>query len=119
MAITKKQVADGMDCVIVGGCAAGLVLPRIRMDAQWIELSRPEYIKPLERSTQTTPEIVNEKDNYEIHPIQLHNQPGHRSVFGIAVVEGRSLTWAFSELVKGYGNDLLSRLAAADLIVKN
>lgn len=119
MALTKKQIAAGMDCVIVGGCAAGLVLPKVRMDAQWIELSRPDYIKPLENSLQTTPEVVNESDHYEIHPIQLHNSPGNRAIFAIAVVEGRSLTWAFGQLVKGYSNDLLARLAAANLIVKN
>jgi len=119
MTLTKAQVAEGMDTVIVGGCASGLVLPKVRMDAQWIELSRPDYLKPLEDAMQPFPEIVNESDHYEIHPVALHNGPGKRAVFGIAVVEGQSLTWAFSQLVKGYGESLIQKYAAAGVVVKN
>jgi hypothetical protein len=114
--VTKAQVAAGMDCIIVGGCANGSVLLKIRMDAQWIELSRPEYIKPLEDSMQTIPEIVNEKDTYEIHPLTLINSDKHRAIFGIGVVEGMDLIDAFSQLVTGYTENVTAKLVAAGLV---
>ena len=118
MALTKAQIKNGMDCVIVGGCAGGIVLPRMRMDAQWVELARPDFIKPLKDAMQPMPEIVNESDKYEVHPIQLHDSPGNRAIFAIGVVEGKSLTWAFSELVKGYAENVITKLAAHNLVVK-
>ena len=114
--VTKAQVDAGMDCVIVGGCANGSVLLKVRMDAQWIELSRPDYIKPLEDSMQTVPEIINEKDKYEIHPITLVNSNKHRAIFGIGVVEGMELTDAFSKLVTGFTENVTQKLVAAGLV---
>jgi hypothetical protein len=114
--VTKAQVAGGMDCIIIGGCANGSVLLKIRMDAEWIELSRPEYIKPLEDSMQTIPEVVNESDIYEIHPVTLVNSDKHRAIFGIGVVEGMSLVDAFSQLVTGYTENVTAKLVAAGLV---
>ena len=37
----------GMDVIVVGGCADGSLLNDVRMDAEFIELRRPDYIKPL------------------------------------------------------------------------
>jgi hypothetical protein len=117
--VTKAQVAAGMDCVIVGGCADGSVLLKIRMDAQWIELSRPEYIKPLENSYMDVPEIVNEVDHYEIHPITLVDSNKHRAIFGIGVVEGMGLIDAFSKLVTGYTENVTQKYVTAGLIDKH
>jgi hypothetical protein len=114
--ITKAQFAGGMDCVIIGGCADGSVLQKIRMDAQWIELSRPDYIKPLENSLQTIPEIVNEVDTYEIHPITLINSDKHHAIFGVGVVEGMGLIDAFSKLVAGYTENVTQKYVAAGLV---
>jgi len=114
--VTKAQVAEGMDTVIVGGCANGSVVLKIRMDAQWIELKRPDYIKPLTDSMQTVPEIVNEKDVYEIHPITLVNSNKHVAIFGIGVVEGMELTDAFSQLVTGYTENATQKLMAAGVV---
>ena len=38
---------SGMDCIVVGGVADGTLLRDVDMDAEYIELRRPEYIKPL------------------------------------------------------------------------
>ncbi len=114
--VTKAQVAAGMDCIIVGGCANGSVLMKVRMDAQWIELKRPEYIKPLTDSMQTVPEIVNESDRYEIHPLTLINSNKHQAIFGIGVVEGMELTEAFSQIVTGYTENVTQKLVAAGLV---
>lgn len=108
-----------MDCIVVGGVANGVLLKRIRMDAQWIELKRPEYIKPLE-SKDSDAEVVHEKDVYEIHALTLTNtnEPGQH-VFGIAVVEGQSLTWAYSQLVIGFVKNTTAELIADGLIQTN
>ena len=119
MQITKKQMKGGMDCVIVGGCANGIVLQKIRMDAQFIELRRPDYIKPLEAANSDMPEVKHEKDTYEIHAIHLTNTENRgNAVFGIGVVEGQTLTWAFSELVKSHVENVTHKLMQAELVTK-
>ena len=112
-----------MDCIVIGGCADGTILQKIRMDAQWINLKRPDYIKPLASAQQDMPEVVNEDDNYEIHAIQLVNTnftPGQprSAIFGIGVVEGKSLTEAFSELCKSHVEVVTQRLMHAGLVEK-
>lgn len=117
--ITKAQVAEGMDAIIIGGCANGVVMQKIRMDAQWIELKRPEYIKPLPSAFETMPEVMHESDKYEIHAIQLVNsETNAAAVFGIGVVEGMSLTDAFSELCKSHVEGVTQRLMHAGLVDK-
>lgn len=116
---TKPEVAAGMDCIVVGGPANGLLLKKIRMDATWIELQRPDYIKPLASSFQTRPEIMHEKAKYEIHPISLKNSDDKRpAIFGIAVVEGQSLTWAFTQLVVGFVDDYTRKLLDEGILTK-
>jgi len=111
---------SGMNCVIVGGCANGVILPNLRPDAQWIELKRPEYIKPLASSLQNAPDIVHETDKYEIHVIALTNTETERSaLFAIGVVEGKSLTWAFSELCKSHVEHITAQLIKAGHIQTN
>jgi hypothetical protein len=108
----------GMDCIVVGGCANGIVLQKIRMDAQFIELKRPEYIKPLE-AVDAMPEAASESDVYEIHAIQLVNtQDRSQAVFGIACVEGMKLTDAFSEIVKSHVEGVTQKLMAAGVVTK-
>ena len=115
---TKKQVAEGMDAIVIGGCANGLILQRIRMDASWIELKRPEYIKPLASAFEDMPEVMHESDKYEVHAIQLVNSNRHAAVFGLAVVEGMELTEAFSELCKSHVEVVTQRLMHAGLVDK-
>lgn len=111
----------GMDCIVVGGCATGVLMRNVRTDAQWISLKRPDYIKPIAQSNQDVPEVRHEEDTYEVHVISLVNSavPDRGNVFGIAVVEGKSLTWAFSELVKGHVMNVTMRLRAANLMEGN
>lgn len=93
-----------MPVIVVGGCAAGSVLPRVRADAKIIELAAPLYRKPLESPDQEQPEIVYMRDQYEIHPIALTNSdaPDRASLVGIAAVKGMTLTEAFSLLISAY-----------------
>lgn len=108
------------DCIVVGGCADGVLLKAIRMDAQRIELSRPEHIKPIANSLQVNPEIIHEKDQYIVHPIGFRNDDDKRGqLFGIAVIEDQSLTWAFSQLVIAYVENVTARLVQSGAIVTN
>ena len=109
-----------MDCIVVGGPANGLLLRQIRPDAQMIELRRPDYIKPLESAFQAMPEVAHEQGRYEVHPLSLKNTNEHRPhLFAIAVIEGQSLTWAFSQLVAGFVQDYTTRLVAEGLLEKH
>ncbi len=121
--VTQKQFEQGMDCIVIGGCADGTILQKIRMDAQFINLKRPDYIKPVETPDQAIPDVVNESDDYEVHAISLVNSdasPGRarHAVFGLAVVAGMSLTDAFSELCKSHVEIVTQRLMRADLVSK-
>lgn len=94
---------DFFDCVVVGGCANGVLLQNVKTDADVIELSRPTHIKPVASALQKRPEVIREKDKYRVHQIQLLNDgetEGH--LLGIAVEIDHSLSWAFSQLVKGF-----------------
>ncbi len=114
---SKRQVAGGMDCIVVGGCASGTVLKKIRADAQFIELRRPDHIKPLKSSYETLPDIEHESDQYEIHPISLRNTGAPQAtLFAIATVEGKTLTEAFTDLVVGYVEMETAKLVTAGII---
>jgi hypothetical protein len=93
---------SGMDCIVVGGVADGTLLRDVDMDAEYIELRRPEYIKPL-AAPDAQPDVQHEKDVYEIHPIGLQDtERSQQTVFGIAVVSNQTLTWAFTQLIVTY-----------------
>lgn len=95
-------MSGGMDCIVVGGAADGTLLRDVDMTAEYIELSRPEYVKPLS-GLKDEPEVQHEKDVYEIHPIGLQDtERSQQTVFGIAVVSNQTLTWAFTQLMVAY-----------------
>ena len=104
----------GLACIVVGGCANGVFLPRVQLGAERIEVSRPAYIRPLASAVQQVPEIANESDIYTIHPVGLQDVSGGPvALMGIAVVAGRSLQWAFKQLVSGYSQNVVNELRAA------
>ena len=111
----RRTIADGIDAVTVGGVAGGQVLRGVQADAQFFELRRPEYIKPLASSGEMSPELSYESQVYELHVLELTNtdQPNKPHIFGIAVVEGESLTWAFTQLVVGYVEKITTELVEA------
>ena len=100
----RRTIADGIDVVTVGGVAGGQVLRGVRADADFFELRRPEYIKPLASSGELNPELAHESETYELHVLELHNsdQPNKPHVFGVAVAVPETLTFAFTELVVAY-----------------
>jgi len=108
-----------MDCIVVGGCADGQLLRKIRADAAYIELKRPQYLKPLAKPTQMFPDIHHESDTYEVHPIALTNsEQAARHIFGIAAVDGMTLTEAFTRLVTSHVEAVTMKLSAANLLNK-
>lgn len=107
-----------MDCIVVGGPANGVLMRGVRQDASFIELSRPDYIKPLASAFQKHPEIMKTKAVYEVHPVGLTDSDGSAHLFGVAVVEGETLSWAFSQLVIGFVENVTQQLIADGLIDK-
>jgi len=117
---TPQKLPETMATIVVGGCANGVLLQDVRTDAHWIELGRPDYIKPLESAKQEMPEVVRETDKYEVHPIVLTDSGDNRSrMYGIAVVEGHELSWAFRTMAVGYIENVTNKLLAANLIATN
>lgn len=101
----------GMDCIVVGGCANGTLLHDVEMDAQYVELRRPAYIKPLASTKQSIPEVEHEKDVYEIHVLGLHDSEiSNPVVFGIAVIQDKPLTWAFTQLCVSHVENTTAKL---------
>ena len=114
----KPAPIQGMDCLVIGGCANGQYIKNIRLDAEFIEVKRDIGLKPLASSIQKIPELIRESDQYEVHPIGLHNTPDKLAVFSLAVVRGRSLTWGFMQLVEGYVKYVTTEMLAAGVITK-
>lgn len=108
-----------MDCVVVGGPANGLLLRGVRTDATFVELSRPDYVKPLTDKNQKTPEIAKEKATYEVHVIGLTNTPktpdtpARTRLFGIMVPRDTTLTEGFTLLVQGFLQHAAEEIATA------
>ena len=94
------EAMKGADCIVVGGCADGVLLHDVRPTAGLIQLRRPEYLKPIGSPSDKEITAAFESDLYEIHPLSLQNSDEEKPrLFAIAVVEGQTLSWAFSQLV--------------------
>jgi hypothetical protein len=102
-------------CYVIGGCANGALLPAVLLGAEHIALKRPSYIKPLASAVQKIPDIANESDVYELHPMSLTNDAGNLAIMLFAVIEGKSLEWAFKQLIVAYGEKTVAELKAAGL----
>lgn len=103
-----KGLPPTMECVVIGGCADGSYLRNVRSDAGSIRLARPKRIKPLTSSTQKALEVETEHDVYDVHlfdiPGAVVGNPEQRArrIIGVAVVEGKTMEWAFKQLVLSY-----------------
>jgi hypothetical protein len=108
-----------MPCLIVGGCANGVILPSITADAQEIALRRPHYIKPLASTQQELPEVAHEMDHYIVHPLGLVSDDGELHLYGIGVLVGVTLPDAIQRVFKAYVNESIMQLHAAKLMQDN
>ena len=91
-----------IECIIVGGVAGGQII-KVKRDATFFELRRPDYIKPLRDSGQLDPEVMHESQIYEMHIIGLTNTGDPRTrLLGIGVVKGEALSSAFKQLIVAY-----------------
>lgn len=98
-----------MQAIVIGGAANGVIIPSMLIDATVIELGRPDYVKPLERSTQAQPDVEMEKDRYDVCTIFLSDSENNPIPFGICVLQGKPMVWAFSELVKGFAQNVINQ----------
>ena len=100
-----------LNCLIVGGVADGVVLREVRDNATWIELRRPDYLKPLEHSKQEQPEAVHESDRYQI--FTLHLERGAKLLFG--GVEGMTFDDVLRRICIKYVEKITDEQVAAGL----
>ncbi len=118
--VSESKIYGGVDCIVVGGCANGMLLKNVKSDAQFIELERPKYIKPLAHSLQAMPEVEVEKDTYEVHIIGLRNsQEKTTRLFALAVPPKETLSWGFSQLVIGFVENFTNQMLAEGRIAKH
>ena len=117
----KERSPILMDCIVIGGCANGVLLREIRADAELIELRRPQHIKPLESPSQAFPEVHHEKDRYQVHAIHIvdFSKNGAVTLLGVATVEGRTLKWALEELIVGFVENTTMKMVQEGLIIRN
>lgn len=96
------ELVKTVQAVAVGGVANGVVT-EVLMNAEYVRLSRPEFIRPLRHSQQSQPDVAKEHDDYQVSIIQLPNNDGRRvALFGIMVQVDMDLPDAFSEIVRGF-----------------
>lgn len=104
-----------MQAVVIGGVANGMIIKSMLADAERIELAAPDYVKPLAYSKQETADVEMKRDVYEVCTIFLSGSQGAPIPFGLCVLTGRSLAWAFSEMVKGFAKNVINELSAENL----
>lgn len=111
----KQMPLEGLpdiQCVAVGGVADGLLFD-VHADAQFVELSRPMYLKPLTSSTQQQPEVAEETGIYEVHLIGLtQHEELPPKLFAIAAVEGITIDEAFGTVMAGYIENTVNKQLA-------
>jgi hypothetical protein len=113
--MTDDDAPKFMQAIVIGGAANGMVIERMRVDAEIIELSRPEYIKPLAYSKQYTPDVKYECDKYHVCTIWLGAGGPAMVPFGLVIVEGMTVVQAYSELVKGFARNAIHEQSAKEL----
>lgn len=91
-----------IQAVVIGGAADGLVLDKIRSDAEIFELERPKHLKPLVHSKQDTPEAEIESSTYQLHVIAFRDTDGKPVEFGLATEISMALLQGLQQLIGAY-----------------
>lgn len=90
-----------VDCIVIGGVADG-VLMTVKQGARIIELSAPDFVKPLTSPNQREPEIARTRTRYNIFYMGLPTINGVMKPFAWAIEEGKSPAWAAKQLAIAY-----------------
>lgn len=104
-----------MQAIVVGGAANGMIVNQVLVDAERIELSRPDYIKPLAYSDQKEPEVERVRDTYQVCTLWLQGEQPDPVPFGLIIEDGKTVRWAVSELCKGFAQNVINELSAEKL----
>lgn len=111
----QKPPEQYMQAIVIGGPANGMILSKVLVTAKKIELARPEHVKPLESSGQQVPDVEMTKCTYQVCTIMLDQGDGRFTPFGLVVEEGKPMIWAFSELVRGFAQNVINETKAENL----
>ena len=90
-----------VDCIVIGGVADG-VLMQIKQGAQRIELSAPDYVKPLTSPGQQIPEVERMRSTYNIFYLGLPTLNGVIKPFAWAIHDSLSPAKAMKQLAVSY-----------------
>ena len=101
-----------MQGIVIGGVADGVIIPSMRADATFIELGRPTHLKPLAYAKQPAPEVAKETDVYQVCTLYIDAGGPAPIPFGIVILEGTTVVHAFSELVKGFAENVQTKMTA-------
>lgn len=104
-----------MQAIVIGGVAHGMIIKSMLANAERIELAAPDYIKPVVYSKQSQPDVEMKRDVYEVCTLFLPNAEGVGIPFGLCILEGKPMVWAFSELVKGFAQNVINEQSAENL----
>ncbi len=100
-----------VDCIVIGGVADGLTIRGVRANAEYIRLSRPTAVKPLQHSLQTEVDVERETDIYKVNVISLQAQPDETPrLYGLCIVETETLSWGFERLLIHYAKTRVQRM---------
>jgi hypothetical protein len=107
-----------MQGIVIGGESSGMIITQIRVDATFIELSRPDYLRPLTSSDPNAqPDVAKVAEVYEVCTLWLLPKDKPDPIpFGLIIPEGKDTVWAFSELSKGFAENAIAKLKAENLI---
>lgn len=107
-----------MQGIVIGGESSGMIITQIRVDATFIELSRPDYMRPLTSSDPNAqPDVARSGEVYEVCTLWLTKKGKRDPIpFGLLIPEDKDIVWAFSELTKGFAHNEIEKLKAENLI---
>lgn len=104
-----------MQAIVIGGAANGMIIKQMLVEAESIQLSRPEYLKPLAYSKQEQVEAEYIRDTYNVATLWLDNATDYPVPFGLVIHESMTVLQAYSELVRGFSENVIMQLAAENL----
>jgi hypothetical protein len=99
--INRNAPVATMQGIVVGGVANGVLIHALQVGTELIELGRPTHAKPME-SPRADIEFAKETDRYHVNTFYLPGEYDRVLPFALITLEGKTASWAMTQLVKGF-----------------
>jgi hypothetical protein len=99
--INRKAPDVTMQGIVIGGVANGVLIKSLKVGTELIELGRPTHAKPME-SPHADIEFAKETDRYCVNTFFLPGEYDRILPFALVTLEGKTPSWAMTQLVKGF-----------------